>query len=144
MFKHKLLEQDGRKWYTTTANNIAFSLYVKLNCNVTKVENITITIAQIIVNIIERTYKIKLGIKSPNDIVLNNKKIGGILTQTKISGKTVKDMVVGIGMNTNQEIFPEEIKNIATSIKNEFNIEVNSTDFITQFCNEFEKIVNTL
>ena len=50
----------------------------------------------------------------------------------------VSYMVVGIGINTNQQKFKNEICEIATSIKNEFNIEVDNKKVITQFCNEWE------
>ena len=91
--------------------------------------------------IFKEKYNIELSIKEPNDIVYNSKKIGGILTESKMSGEIVKYLVVGIGINTNKTKFNKEIKNIATSIKNEFNIEVDNFDFITEFCNRFERIV---
>lgn len=84
-------------------------------------------------------YNILLNIKEPNDIVCNGKKIGGILTQSKVVKNIVKCLVIGIGINTMQQVFTEEIKNIASSIKNEFNVEIDSKEFIAEFCNEFEK-----
>lgn len=48
-------------------------------------------------------------------------------------------MVVGIGINTNQEIFDKEISNIASSIKKEFNLEIDSKNTIKEFCNLFEE-----
>ena len=58
-----------------------------------------------------------------------------------MSGEIVKYLVVGIGINTNKTKFNKEIKNIATSIKNEFNIEVDNFEFIVGFCNKFEKYI---
>ena len=43
-------------------------------------------------------FYIKLNIKNPNDIFYNGKKLGGILTETKVSGEIVKDLVIGIGI----------------------------------------------
>ena len=94
--KPKEYGTHGRKWYTEEKNNIAFSFYIDTNCNVENIEGITIEIAQTIIEVLEKLYKIKLQIKSPNDIVINNKKIGGILTQTKLTGKLVKYIIVGI------------------------------------------------
>ena len=129
----------GRPWYTDEANNIAFSFFIKLNCKINKLDGITIEIAKIIVNIFRRQYGIYLSIKEPNDIVIRDKKIGGILTETKIISENVKYLVVGIGINTGKEHFSEDIKNLATSIKKEFNIDVDVKSFIVEFCNEFEK-----
>lgn len=59
-------------------------------------EGITIEIADTIIEVFKKLYQISLAIKSPNDIVYNGKKIGGILTETKLMGNIVKYMVVGI------------------------------------------------
>ena len=75
----------------------------------------------------------------PNDIIFKNKKIGGILTETKVTNGTAKYLVVGIGINTQKETFTEDIKDIATSIKKEFNVNVNVREFIAEFCNRFEE-----
>ena len=129
----------GRTWHTDESNNIAFSLFAEMNCDVKALTGITLEIAKIIVDIFYTMYGIKLEIKEPNDIVFNSKKLGGILTQTALKGEKVKYLVVGIGINTNKEIFSEDIKDIATSIKKEFNIDVDREIFIAEFCNIFEK-----
>lgn len=48
------------------------------------------------VEVFEKLYHIALSIKTPNDLVCNGKKIGGILTETKLQGNMVKYMVIGI------------------------------------------------
>lgn len=129
----------GRIWHTDEANNIAFSFFLEMNCNIKKLEGITIKTAEIIIEIFKTKYGIKLDIKKPNDIVYKGKKIGGILTETKVIGENVKYLIVGIGINTSKEKFSDDIKKCATSIKKEFNVDVNVEEFITEFCNLFEK-----
>lgn len=129
----------GRTWYTEEENNIAFSLYITPNCNIKNLDGITLKIAQLITEIFKDQYNIDLQIKLPNDIVFNGKKIGGILTETQIISEVVKYLVIGIGINTNKQSFNDEIKDIATSIKKEFNINVDTQSFVTEFCNRFEK-----
>lgn len=128
----------GRIWHTDETNNIAFSFVIKPDCNIKKLEGITIEIAEIIIEILKEKYSIKLEIKEPNDIVFRGKKIGGILTQTMMISEKVIYLIVGIGINTNKEKFTEDIKDIATSIKKEFSVEVDREEFITEFCNRFE------
>lgn len=128
----------GRIWHTDETNNIAFSFVINPDCNIKKLEGITIEIAEIIIEILKEKYSIKLEIKEPNDIVFRGKKIGGILTQTMMISEKVIYLIVGIGINTNKEKFTEDIKDIATSIKKEFSIEVDREEFITDFCNRFE------
>lgn len=128
----------GRTWHTDEENNIAFSFYTEMNCDVKKLEGLTKKIAEIIIQIFEDVYNINLQIKEPNDIYYNQKKVGGILTESKVNSGKVKYLIVGIGINTNKEYFNEEIKDIATSIKKEFGITINREEFITEFCNRFE------
>lgn len=129
----------GRKWHTSERGNIAFSFVIYPNVLVKKLENLTVQIAEIIVDVFYKMYGIRLEIKHPNDIVIRNKKLGGILTETKLKGEIVSVLVIGIGINTNGQFFEDEIKDVATSIKNEFNIEVDNKAVITKFCNQFEK-----
>ena len=135
----------NKKWYTDEKDNIAFSFYIETNCNIEKLNGITIEIAKTILKVFKNLYDIDLQIKEPNDIVYQGKKIAGILSQSKSIEDTLKYLVIGIGINTNQENFNEEISQIATSIKNEFNIEVDNTKVISSFCNLFEnKIIEML
>ncbi len=131
----------GRIWHTDEGNNIAFSLYVETNCVYQKLDGITIEIAKTILNVFKKVYHIDLQIKEPNDIVYNRKKIGGILTEAKVLKDKVKYLVIGIGINTNKQEFSEDIKEIATSIKKEFNINVDNILIIEEFCKEFEELL---
>ena len=86
----------GRKWFTDEKNNIAFSFLVEANCEIEKLEGLTVEIAETMVEVFEKLYGISLGIKFPNDIVYQGKKLGGILTETKLQGEVVKYLVIGI------------------------------------------------
>ena len=132
----------GRKWHTDEVNNIAFSFFRQINCEIDKLEGLTTEMAQIILDIFKELYQVNLQIKLPNDIFYNGKKVGGILSETKVSGNIVKYIVVGIGINTCQTKFDTEIKDIATSIKNEFGIDVDRMKIIEEFCNRFEKRIS--
>ena len=131
----------GRVWHTDESDNIAFSFYIEMGKNISSLDGLTYEIAKVITDIFEDKYDISLDIKLPNDIMCNGKKIGGILTEAKVISNKVKYLVIGVGINTNKSFFANDIKNIATSIKKEFNIEINSFDFISEFCNRFEKII---
>ena len=101
IFKLREDGTHGRKWYTDEMNNIAFSFYIDVNCldifeNIQDIDGITVEIAKTIVEVFKKLYDIELQIKFPNDIVYKGKKIGGILTQTKLIGTKIKYIVVGI------------------------------------------------
>lgn len=86
----------GRKWYTEENGNIAFSFLLEMNCSIDKLEGITVDIAKTLVEVFKRLYNISIEIKFPNDLVYQGKKLGGILTETKLIGKLVNYMVIGI------------------------------------------------
>lgn len=90
------------------------------------------------VEILWEKYQIKLAIKPPNDIVYNGKKIGGILTESKVQAEMVKCLVIGIGMNTKKMHFNSKIQEIATSIQKEFDITVDNDAILTEFYRQFE------
>lgn len=129
----------GRKWYTeTSGKNIAMTFVLFPNVHISKFKDITVIIANCIVKTFKKLYNINLDIKYPNDIVINFKKIGGILTETKVIGQNVKELYIGIGLNILQEDFNKDIVDIASSIINEFNIKCIREDVIAEFFNIFE------
>lgn len=109
----------GRIWHTSQKGNIAFSIGLAPDVPITKLENLTIEIAEIILEVFDSLYQIKLEIKHPNDIMINGQKVGGILTETKLQGEIVKYLVIGIGLNTHNE-------EISTSISKEFNKDIDN------------------
>lgn len=129
----------GRVWFTDSKDkNIAMSFVLFPNCNINKFGDITIIIAKCITETFWKLYNIKLDIKVPNDIVVHSKKIGGILTETRIQKEKVKKLYVGIGLNILQENFNDSIKSIASSIYNEFKVKCNREDIIANILNLFE------
>ncbi len=129
----------GRVWYTDEENNIAFSFFIEMNCDLENLNGVTLEIAETILQVFASKYDIYLQIKEPNDIYYNGKKLGGILTESKVLAGKVKYLVVGIGINTNKQNFPQDIKDIATSIKKEFGVSIDTKEFIIEFFNCFEK-----
>ena len=69
-----------------------------------------------IINAINKKYDLNTYIKKPNDIYINNKKLAGILIETKYLENKLLYVIIGIGINVNQKKFPQDINTIATSI----------------------------
>lgn len=128
-----------RKWYDKGFENICGTFILKPNCHISKLKNLTIMIAECIVETIKNLYNISLQIKYPNDVMCNSKKIVGILTESVTNKEIVQYVFVGIGMNVNQTIFQPEIQNIATSLKKEYKKEFDREEIISEFFNIFER-----
>lgn len=129
----------GRRWYSENRKNISFTLILYPKCSANKIDTITIDIAKCMADVIEKKCGKKVDIKEPNDLVICGKKVGGILTQMVTYGEKIKYLLIGIGLNVNSTEFPNELKKIATSLKNEFGKEFSREEIIFEFCNNFEK-----
>ena len=128
----------GRTWHTNDNSNILMTLIYFPNCNIQKTETLTIDIAKCIVEVLEKMCDVKLSIKEPNDILFNNKKLGGILTEAITCKDEVKTILIGIGLNINQEVFHDEIKDVATSLKKETNRDFDREEIIINILNRID------
>lgn len=134
----------GRVWYTNNQENITMTIMLYPNCKIDKLEGLTIKIAKVIQNTIQNLYGISLQIKKPNDLILNEKKIGGILTESSTYQENVTYLLIGIGFNVNQIKFPKEIETIATSLKKEFGKEYSLEDIIKNLIQNLEKEIEKI
>jgi BirA family biotin operon repressor/biotin-[acetyl-CoA-carboxylase] ligase len=93
-----------------------------------------------------RKYGVDAQIKWPNDILINNKKVSGILTEANAKFATLDYVVVGVGIDSNidPKEFPELDKYEITSLKDELGSAVNENKLIANFLNEFELVYNDL
>lgn len=130
----------GRKWYTGN-KNIAMTIIIKPECNISVLENFTIEIAEAMERAIYELYGYTLIIKEPNDLLLNGKKIAGILTQTATKAEIVQYIIISIGFNVNEEKFSKTIKDISTSLCREYNKKFSREEIISKFIEILENII---
>ncbi|MCL2383869.1 MAG: biotin--[acetyl-CoA-carboxylase] ligase [Oscillospiraceae bacterium] len=133
----------GRQWIAEENSNILMTLIIYPECNIAKLEGMTIDIAECLVDVFQELHGIAVKVKEPNDLIINNKKLGGILTETILEKEVVKNLFIGIGININQEEFPKELMDIATSLKKETNKTFIREEIIAEFLNRFEEILNS-
>ena len=133
--------RKGEAWYSPLGG-LYFSIILP-HGKIEDLQTITILAAFIVAKVIKESFNIEPLIKLPNDVLLNGKKICGILTENVI-GSDVKLSVIGIGINTNIESFPVELKDIANSLKMELGREVDNKELlekiITELKNQFKTI----
>ena len=125
----------GRKWHTGENKNIAMTIIKHPKCKVSELEGLTIKIAEDIKEIIKEMYGYELQIKIPNDLILNNKKICGILTEVHTQGEKIEYLLISIGFNVNETEFGE-FNDIATSLKKEYQKEFDKEKIITNIINK--------
>lgn len=107
----------GRNWESPAGAGIFMTLLLKPEIEPENASMLTLVAAIAAVKGIKRVTDLTLAIKWPNDIVLNGKKVCGILTELSVQEKAVKHIRIGMGINVANEAFPEEIAETATSLK---------------------------
>lgn len=106
----------GRHWESEPGAGIYMSIILRPCINPVHVPGITLVTALAVIEAIKKTCNTEPFIKWPNDIVLGGKKICGILTEMSSEMDLINYVVTGIGINTNNKYFPEEIEETATSL----------------------------
>ncbi len=129
----------GRTWHTGEENNIAMTIILNQNLNLEAMQGITIKIAETMQKTIKDLYSYNLKIKEPNDLMLNNKKICGILTEINTIGNKINYMLISLGFNVNETEFTKEIQNTATSLKKEYGKEYEREEIIVKFIENLEE-----
>lgn len=123
-----------RKWEMEPGKNIAMSILLKPK-QITEVAKLS-HLASAAVFLALSKYSPHFQIKWPNDILLNGKKVSGILLESVYKEKFLA-IIIGIGINVNTTIFSPQIKNKATSLKNElkqdFNLDLIIDDVLENF-----------
>lgn len=106
----------GRSWVTPKGAAAAFSLLLRPDMPPERASMLTLVKGLSVAQAISSLYNLDARIKWPNDVVVSNKKICGILTEMSAQVDYINYIVIGTGINTNLKQFPEEICDKATSL----------------------------
>lgn len=129
----------GKIWESPTGTGIWMSIVVRPEMPPQDVSGITLVAGLAICKAIRKVTNLPAYIKWPNDIVVNGKKVCGILTQMSAEMDRVNYVIIGIGINVNTIKFPKELQKIATSLKIESGIEYKRKDIVAQVLKFFEE-----
>lgn len=151
----------GRVWESPAGANIYFSLLLKPDMTPEKASMLTLVMALSVVAGVQDSIgmpdehrrgikpisadsmcpdktELQLGIKWPNDIVLNGKKLCGILTEAKLSGPALEHVVIGVGINVGKQTFAEELVDKAISLEEECGYTLDRTTLLARIMEAFE------
>ena len=129
----------GRAWVSPKGTGIWMSLLLKPEFPTSQASQITLLAALAVADAIKKVTGLEGKIKWPNDIVVNQKKVCGILTEMGVIQDRIQYLVVGIGINVNTEHFPNEISDIATSLKLEGGKIFAREEIVAELLNYFEQ-----
>ncbi len=129
--------QRGNVWCSEMNKNITFSILLKPKIDVRKQFELTQVISLAIINFFN-SIGIKGTIKWPNDIFIDNEKVGGMLIENTIREGKIIDSIIGVGLNINQTEFPKNIVN-ASSLKLKTDLHYNLENILEELLNFIDK-----
>ena len=129
----------NRSWQVEPNTNLTFSILLKPKVDSSIIPLISLVAGSSVFKTLDKY--VKCTIKWPNDIMIKDKKVTGILAEGVYSN-TMEALIIGIGINVNQTIFNEEIKNKATSLKLELYRDLNIDTLLQEFWVNFEWLYN--
>jgi BirA family biotin operon repressor/biotin-[acetyl-CoA-carboxylase] ligase len=106
----------GREWDSPPGVGLYFSLVLRPMLPPMDLPQLTLTTAVAGVRAVRRVAGVAPGIKWPNDLLLNGKKLAGVLTEMETESDRIRYVVVGLGLNVNNPEFPAELAATATSL----------------------------
>lgn len=131
--------RSGRHWTTPPGTAIAMTILLRPKIAADRISMTTLVMGLAVSEAVRELYDVPAGIKWPNDVVIDGKKICGILTEMTTDMVSVSYIVVGTGINANIDVFPEELKDTAVSLKMILGHEVNRAELIASVMKYFER-----
>ena len=124
----------GRSWYSPRKKGLYLSLL--LYPSQPQISLLPLMAGLAANDAIFESAGIRVGLKWPNDLIWEKKKLGGILCESGFLGNKASYVIVGIGINLDQrrEDFPEEIRSLATSLKLITKRDIDRKEFLQELC----------
>ena len=129
----------GRSWISPPGVSIYMTIGLKPDFMPDKASMLTLVMALAVSRAIRDATGLDARIKWPNDIVVNRRKVCGMLTEMSTESEYIDNVVIGVGINANQEQFDAEIAETATSLMIETGEKVSRVSIIQKSMEYFER-----
>src|SRR5882672_3024651 len=132
----------GRAWHSERGAGIYVTLLLRPKISPVQAPLLTMMAGLSARAAVQAQTGLTIDLKWPNDLMLGEKKLGGILTEMHAEPSQVRFVIVGIGINANQEKFPLELSPIATSLRALAGRSVSRMELLVRLLREFETDYN--
>lgn len=129
----------GRSWYSDVAENLYFTILLRPALTPEKATMLTLVMAYAVAQAINQSTGLEALIKWPNDIVVRDKKVCGILSEMKLTGTNMDYCVIGVGVNVSTQTFAEDIADKATALDMEADVPTDRENLLWKILEIFEK-----
>jgi BirA family biotin operon repressor/biotin-[acetyl-CoA-carboxylase] ligase len=132
----------GRSWHSEAASGIYVSLILKPAIPPSLAPLLTLGCAVALHNAVERNTNLAVDIKWPNDLLVDGKKIAGILAEIHADLDRLHYLVIGVGLNVNHVELPAELADRATSLRLASGHSQSRVEILRDFLEEFEALLD--
>ena len=129
----------GHKWHSERATGIYATLLLRPHLAPVQAPLLTMMAGLSAHAAVQAVSGLQVDLKWPNDLLIGGKKVGGILTEMHAEPTQIRFVIVGIGINVNQERFPPELAGISTSLRLESGRKQSRLEVLVQFLRQFER-----
>jgi BirA family biotin operon repressor/biotin-[acetyl-CoA-carboxylase] ligase len=130
----------GRKWMSPSRKGLWFSVLLRPDLRPQETTQLTVASAAALRRAIKSVTGLSVEIKWPNDLLIGGKKVTGILTEMSAELDRVRHVILGIGVDVNQDAaeFPAELRKTATSLKIETGAEISRAELAVEILRELD------
>ncbi len=128
----------GRSWESEAIGNLYFSVLLRPELPTEKAPMVTLVMAYSVADVI-RTHLPNVQIKWPNDLVVDGKKLCGILTEMHLKENRIEDVIIGVGINVNGSRFSDALSKTATSMSVQLGKQVDREALLRGILKTFEE-----
>jgi BirA family biotin operon repressor/biotin-[acetyl-CoA-carboxylase] ligase len=132
----------GRNWYSERGTGLYFTMLLRPRLSPVQAPLLTMLAGISAQAAIQAQTDLAPEVKWPNDLLLDGRKIGGILTEMHAEPNAIRFVIVGVGINVNQETFPTDISSLATSLRKESGRMVYRLELLVRLLAQFETDYN--
>jgi BirA family transcriptional regulator, biotin operon repressor / biotin---[acetyl-CoA-carboxylase] ligase len=132
----------GRVWHSDRAVGIYVTVLLRPRLAPVQAPLLTMMAGLSARSAVQAVTGLTVDLKWPNDLLLREKKVGGILTEMHAEPGQIRFVIVGIGLNVNQEKFPGELAETATSLRVETGKAQSRMELLVRLLREFESDYN--
>ena len=129
----------GRSWSSPAGANVYFTLILKPDFAPDKASMLTLVMAMAVAAGITEVGGVQAYIKWPNDIVINGKKVCGMLTEMSLQQDYIQHVVIGVGINVGLQDFPPEIAAVAACLERECGRKIHRASLVVSIMKAFEE-----
>ena len=130
----------NRAWHSARGKGLWFSIILRPAIQLAKAGIVSILAAVSVAEAVEKLTPLKTELKWPNDVLIDKKKVCGILIETEVVQDKLEFLILGIGINVSQvrNDFPEEVHNTATSLLLESKCQPDRVELLLQILNSLD------